>query len=47
MGFKRGQKWPAPVEYFKSGPIGFVYVIQMWFRYYVGAYHASLVQKSP
>jgi hypothetical protein len=35
VGYRRGPKWPAPVEYFKSGPIGFVYVIQMWFRYYL------------
>jgi hypothetical protein len=40
VGYKRGPQWPAPVEYFRSGPIGFVYVIQMWFRYYVGAYIA-------
>ena len=35
VGYKRGAKWPAPQSYFKSGPIGFVYVIQMWFRYYL------------
>jgi hypothetical protein len=35
VGYKRGPKWPAPVSFFESGPIGFVYVIQMWFRYYV------------
>jgi hypothetical protein len=34
VGYKLGSKWPAPLSYFKSGPIGFVYVIQMWFRYY-------------
>jgi hypothetical protein len=35
VAYKVGPKWPAPPEYFKSGPIGFVYVIQMWFRYYL------------
>jgi hypothetical protein len=35
VGYKYGPKWPAPVSFFESGPIGFVYVIQMWFRYYV------------
>jgi hypothetical protein len=35
VGYRKGHKWPAPPEYFKSGPIGFVYVIQMWFRYYL------------
>jgi hypothetical protein len=34
VGYKRGSKWPAPASFFESGPIGFVYVIQMWFRYY-------------
>ena len=35
VGYKRGPKWPAPVSFFESGPIGFVYVIQMWFHYYL------------
>jgi hypothetical protein len=35
VGYKYGPKWPAPVSFFESGPIGFVYVIQMWFRYYL------------
>jgi hypothetical protein len=30
VGYCLGSKWPAPLEFFKSGPIGFVYVIQMW-----------------
>jgi hypothetical protein len=35
VGYKFGPKWPAPASFFESGPVGFVYVIQMWFRYYV------------
>ena len=35
LAYKVGPKWPAPVSFFESGPIGFVYVIQMWFRYYL------------
>jgi len=27
VGYKCGPKWPAPVSFFESGPIGFVYVI--------------------
>jgi len=34
MGYSRGPKWPAPAAYFESGPIGFVYMLQIWFRYY-------------
>jgi hypothetical protein len=34
VGYKLGPQWP-PVEFFKSGPVGFVSVIQLWFRYYV------------
>jgi hypothetical protein len=34
MGYSRGAKWPAPASYFQSGPIGFVYMLQIWFRYY-------------
>ena len=34
MGYTRGPKWPAPASYFQSGPIGFVYMLQIWFRYY-------------
>lgn len=38
VGYKRGPEWPAPVSFFESGPIGFVYVIQMWFRYYLNEF---------
>ena len=27
--------WPPSAEYLASSPIGFVYVLQMWFRYYL------------
>jgi len=35
VGYKYGANWPAPASFFEIGPIGFVSVIQMWFRYYV------------
>ena len=34
VGYSRGPNWPAPASYFESGPIGFVYMLQLWFRYY-------------
>jgi hypothetical protein len=34
VGYKLGSKWPAPVKFFENGPVGFVSVIQLWFRYY-------------
>jgi hypothetical protein len=34
VGYKLGPQWPAPVKFFKSGPVGFTSVIQRWFRYY-------------
>jgi hypothetical protein len=34
MGYSRGSKWPAPPSYFQSGPIGFVYMLQIWFSHY-------------
>ncbi len=41
VGYQRGAAWPPPPEFFESGPIGFVYVIQMWFRYYLEHYISS------
>lgn len=35
LGYQRGQAWPPPESFFQSGPIGFTYFIQMWFRYYL------------
>lgn len=35
IGYQTGAKWPAPVSFFESGPIGFVYVLQIWFRYFL------------
>jgi hypothetical protein len=29
VGYKLGAKWPAPASFFESGPIGFVYVLQI------------------
>jgi hypothetical protein len=34
VGYTKGQHWPAPASYFHSGPIGFVYMLQIWFRCY-------------
>jgi hypothetical protein len=34
VGYHIGSQWPAPVKFFKSGPVGFVHVVQQWFRYY-------------
>jgi hypothetical protein len=34
MAYRKGAAWPPPAKFFQSGPIGFVYVLQMWFRYY-------------
>ena len=34
MGYTLGAHWPAPASYFQSGPIGFVFMLQIWFRYY-------------
>jgi len=34
VGYKLGSKWPAPVKFFENGPVGFVSVTQLWFRYY-------------
>ena len=41
VGYRRGAAWPPPAEFFESGPIGFVYVVQMWFRYYLKEYIAG------
>ncbi len=40
VGYKYGPKWPAPASFFESGPIGFVYVIQMWFIGDIASPHA-------
>ena len=37
VGYQRAE-WPAPAEFFESGPIGFTYVVQMWFRFYLNEY---------
>ncbi len=38
VGYKLGASWPAPESFFKSGPIGFVYILQRWFRYYLNEF---------
>ena len=35
QGYQRGPKWPAPDTFFKSGPVGFVYFLTTWFRFYL------------
>jgi hypothetical protein len=35
MAHRKGANWPPQAKFFQSGPIGFVYVLQMWFRYYI------------
>jgi hypothetical protein len=30
--------WPPPEKYLNSGPIGFTYYLQTWFRYYLQQY---------
>ena len=37
VGYKRAE-WPPAPKYFESGPIGFTYVLQMWFRFYLNDY---------
>lgn len=35
LGYKITKHWPPSKEFLSSGPIGFVYVVQLWFRYYL------------
>jgi hypothetical protein len=37
VGYEKAS-WPPPAEYLDAEPIGFTYVIQMWFRYYLNDY---------
>lgn len=37
VGYKRAA-WPAPASFFESGPVGFVYALQTWFRYFLNEY---------
>jgi hypothetical protein len=37
VGYEKSS-WPPPAEYLEIEPIGFTYVIQMWFRYYLNDY---------
>jgi hypothetical protein len=38
MGYKVTKLWPPSKEFLSSGPIGFVYFVQTWFRYYLQEY---------
>jgi hypothetical protein len=35
IGYKRAPGWPPPDSFFESGPVGFVYFLPMYFRYYL------------
>lgn len=35
IGYKVTKDWPPSKEFLSSGPVGFVYVVQTWFRYYL------------
>lgn len=35
IGYKTTKSWPPSKEFLNSGPIGFVYFVQTWFRYYL------------
>lgn len=35
IGYKTTKAWPPSQEFLSSGPVGFVYFIQTWFRYYL------------
>jgi hypothetical protein len=37
-GYRRGPNWPAPASFFEVGPVGFVYFLTKWFRYYLQAW---------
>lgn len=41
QGYKRGPSWPAPKGFFEGGPVGFVYFVTKWFRFYLQAYFQS------
>lgn len=38
IGYKVTKAWPPSKEFLSSGPVGFVYVVQTWFRYYLQEY---------
>jgi len=38
LGYKVTKLWPPSKEFLSSGPIGFVYFVQTWFRYYLQEY---------
>ncbi len=38
VGYNLRSRWPAPKSFFESGPIGFVYVLQIWFRYFLNEF---------
>ena len=35
LGYQTTKEWPPSKEFLSSGPIGFVYFVQMWFRYFL------------
>jgi hypothetical protein len=41
VGYKRAKQWPPPQSFFDAGPIGFVYYLPRYFRYYLHEYICS------
>lgn len=35
VGYKKTKEWPPSPAFLSSGPVGFVYFVQTWFRYYL------------
>lgn len=35
VAYKIGEVLPVPQSCFESGPVGFLYMLQIWFRYYL------------
>jgi hypothetical protein len=38
VGYRRAADWPPPPAFFESGPVGFVYFLPLYFRYYLHEY---------
>ena len=41
VGYRRTKTWPPEPEFFESGPVGFVYFLPMYFRYYLHEFISS------
>ena len=38
VGYRTAAAWPPPPSLFEAGPIGFAYVVQIWFRFYLNGH---------